>query len=293
MATMFSTLGRTPNALELGFLMGSRMPVTAYGAPSLGLLTAPTIGDTLQFITDIQRLSMPLIDFGYEADGSEGRFIIGFRCPVDSPAEALIVAMCVSAIEHEIARRSGTIGNFARLELTAGSRGAETSYRNWLGRVPITDASVNALVFSRDVLELPNAYADPDTFDSIRRTATKWMEPRDCDGALQVRVRDAVRSNIASPPPLGRIAITLGMTPRQLRQCLQRERTSYQAIVRACRIEYARNLLPDASLSRIADSLGYSDLSAFSHAFYRWTGKSPSAFRNELMMRNPQGRDCV
>lgn len=171
LASLFSTLGRLPNAVERGFLIGTRMPVTGYGAASLGMLTAPTIGDTLQFIADIQRATLPLVDFGFDANASEGRFTISFRCPIDREAEVLIVALFIATIEAELARRSGRIGNFAQLELTPSSCGTETSYRNWLGRVPSTDAAVNTLVFTRAVLDLSNTYADRETFDSIRAAA--------------------------------------------------------------------------------------------------------------------------
>lgn len=291
MAALFSTLGRVPNAIERGFLIGTRMPVTAYGAASLGMLTAPTIGDTLQFIADIQYAAVPLLDFGYLANDSEGRLTIRFRCPIDREAEALIVAMCIAAIECELARRSGRIGNFSRLELTASSRGAETSYRNWLGRMPSTDAAANTLVFTRAVLDLPNIYADRDSFDSIQRAASKWARPRECGVALQDRVQDLIRANIANPPSLAQMAKALNLTPRQFRQCLQRERTSYQAIIRASRIECTSALLPNTSLSQIAERLGYSDLSAFSHAFFRWTGRTPSAYRSELLSRGSESED--
>jgi AraC-like DNA-binding protein len=58
-----------------------------------------------------------------------------------------------------------------------------------------------------------------------------------------------------------------GTTFRDVQQSLLRER----AIVR----------LLDRSLTvgQIAIDLGYSDLGNFSHAFKRWTGQSPSEFR--------------
>ena len=125
----------------------------------------------MQFIADIRRTTFPLLVFGYDASASEGHFTIGFRCPIDREAEALVVALCIAAIESELARRSGRIGNFARLELTPSSRGTETSSRHWLGRVPGTSASVNTLVFTRAVLDLPNTYADSEIFDGIRLIA--------------------------------------------------------------------------------------------------------------------------
>ena len=52
-------------------------------------------------------------------------------------------------------------------------------------------------------------------------------------------------------------------------------------------------LTVEEALSLIAERLGYSDLSAFSHAFYRWTGKSPSAFRSEMLARDAKSSDSI
>jgi len=281
MAGLFTMLGRLRDAVELGFLIGGRVPGTAYGVLSLGMLTAPTIGDALRFVADVHQVVVPLIDLAYEETASEGRFTIGFRCPIDSVGEALVVAVCTAAIEGEIARRSGRAGNFTRLELTSSSKGAESSYRKRLSLMPYTEGQSNTLIFGRAALDLPNVHADVDTFNSVVRACAERAELRGCGAPLQARVREAVMSGIGAPPSQQRLAKILGLTPRQLRVQLERERTSYQAIIRDCRAEYARALLqnPSLSLSRIADRLGYSDLSAFSHAFCRWTGKSPSAFR--------------
>ena len=48
------------------------------------------------------------------------------------------------------------------------------------------------------------------------------------------------------------------------------------------RLERARDLLASTTmnLSQIADSLGYADAANFTRAFKRWTGLSPSHFRN-------------
>ncbi len=292
-ANLFTTLGRLPNAVELGFQIGARVPVTAYGVLSLGALTAPTVGAALRFIADVHHLAVPLVDCAYAESASEGRLTIGFRCPIDCAGEALIVAVCTAAIDAEIARRSGRSGNIARLELTPSSKGAETSYRKCLSLTPNTDGKSNTLVFARAVLDLPNMHADIDTFNSIVRACAARADFQVCGSMLKDRVREAIMSGIAAPPSQERLAKALNLTPRQLRIRLERERTSYQEIIRSCRIEYASALLqnPSLSLSQLADRLGYSDLSAFSHAFYRWTGKSPSAFRSERFARRAPSWD--
>jgi len=52
-------------------------------------------------------------------------------------------------------------------------------------------------------------------------------------------------------------------------------------LVNAARKELALHYLDDHSvpLTDVADSLGYSELSAFSRAFRGWTGMSPQRFR--------------
>lgn len=285
MTGLFSTLGRMRNAAELGLQIGGRMPVTAYGVLCLGVLTAPTIRDALRFVSDAQHVETPLINMSYSETSSEGSLTIGFRCLIDGAGEALIVAMCIAAIECEIARRSGRNGNLARLELTSSSRGSEASYRKLLSLTPHTDGQSNKLVFSRAILDMPNPGGDIDTFNSVLKASMEGTELRGSRASLQQQVREVIMSGIGAPPSQDRLAKLLGLTPRQLRLRLDREGTSYQTIIRDCRTEYASALFknPLMSLSQIAERLGYSDLSAFSHSFYRWTGKSPSTFRGEIL----------
>lgn len=288
MAGLATMLACRPNGIELGFRIGGRVPVTAFGVLSLGILTAPTVGHALRFVAGFCHMGMPLIDFGYRETASEGRFTIGFRCPIDGAGEALVVAMCAAVIETEVARRSGRAGNFMRLELTPSSKGAEASYRKSLSLTPHTDGSTNTLVIGRAVLDVPNLHADIDTFNSVVNACTERAAAELGEAPLQDRVREVIMTGIGAPLSLERLAKRLDLTPRQLRVRLEKERTSYQAIIRECRTEYASAMLRNASLSLspIADRLGYSDTSAFSHAFYRWTGKSPSAFRTEMQSRS-------
>lgn len=284
MANLFSTLGRLPNAVELGFQIGRNMPMTAYGTLSLGALTAPTVRDTLRFIANAHYLQAPLINLSFEETASVGRFTIGFRCPIDNAAEALIVAMCTASIEREIARNCGRTNNLSQLELTPSSKEAKAIYRKSVSLMPHTNGTCNTLVFERAVLDLPNIHADIDTFNSVVDACVAQTELQACGASLQHQVREVIMSEIGDPPALERLAKTLRLTPRQLRAGLDRENTNYQVIIRECRTEYASVLFknPSLSLSQIAYRLGYSDLSAFSHSFYRWTGKSPSAFRMDI-----------
>lgn len=287
MAEVFGLLGRLPNAVDLGFLIGGRLPLTAYGALSLGVLAAPTVSQALRLAAEVHNLMALLTTYTYEENASEGRLSIGFRCPVSNTAEALAVATCAATFEREIAHHSGRSANFARLELTPSSKGNEQSYRRRLGLVPHTNSKSNTLVFARDTLDLPNERADNDTFLSVVRACREMAEHQAGSSPIVERVRQAVQSEIGALPSQEGLARALNLTPRQLRARLAKMGTNYQEIVRDCRISYSLTLLrnPALTLTQIAERLGYLDQSTFSHAYYRWTGKRPSDLRIEAPSR--------
>ena len=78
-----------------------------------------------------------------------------------------------------------------------------------------------------------------------------------------------------------RIAGYLSITPRTLQRRLKTEGTSYKLLLEEVRFTIASRYLLDsrASLTTLADMLGYSELSAFSNAFKSKTGLSPRQWR--------------
>ncbi len=74
------------------------------------------------------------------------------------------------------------------------------------------------------------------------------------------------------------------MSPRTLQRRLREESTSFQDVVDSVREELARITManPKYSLGEVAYLLGFSEISAFTRAFKRWTGMTPSRWRDEL-----------
>ena len=64
-------------------------------------------------------------------------------------------------------------------------------------------------------------------------------------------------------------------------RCLQRQGLSYSEVVDAVRKEAACTAVTDTddTFADIAQSLGFSEASAFNRAFKRWTGHSPGEWR--------------
>jgi len=99
---------------------------------------------------------------------------------------------------------------------------------------------------------------------------------------VAARCKAVVLERLASgESPEGEVARVLHMSRRTLQRKLAEEDLTYQQLVDDTRRDLALRYLedPGKSLTEITFLLGFSGQSAFTRAFRRWTGKSPSAYR--------------
>ena len=95
-----------------------------------------------------------------------------------------------------------------------------------------------------------------------------------------------VENAISSLLPHGRVVVdqvarSLGMSKRSLARRLSDEGLNFTEVLQQLRRDLAVRYLNDPKLqiSEIAWLLGFNEVSAFTHAFKRWTGKTPSRMR--------------
>jgi AraC-like DNA-binding protein len=97
---------------------------------------------------------------------------------------------------------------------------------------------------------------------------------------------DRVRAVIIDILPSGRVddervAEHLSMSVRNLQRRLKARETTFRQLLEGIRKDLALTYVLDADIElvEVAFFLGFSDQSAFSRAFKRWTGRTPSDFR--------------
>jgi AraC-like DNA-binding protein len=78
------------------------------------------------------------------------------------------------------------------------------------------------------------------------------------------------------------IARQLGVSQRTLARRLAMEKLNFSTVLENLKIDLARRYLAenDLSISQIAWLLGYQEVSSFTHAFKRWSGKTPRQVRS-------------
>ncbi|MBZ0334156.1 AraC family transcriptional regulator [Marinobacter sp. AL4B] len=103
------------------------------------------------------------------------------------------------------------------------------------------------------------------------------------DESLRSRIQALLaRHDYVDMPGLTTLGELLHMTPRNIGRKLQDEGTSLRKIKEAQRREHAVRLMTTENLSiaEVSEQLGFSETAAFSRAFKRWTGCSPTRWQS-------------
>lgn len=97
--------------------------------------------------------------------------------------------------------------------------------------------------------------------------------------SVQKEITYRLPDNLAS---IENVAQALGKSVRSLQRDLELEGTSFSSTLEQTKKELANKYLLDTdfNVSEIAFMLGFSDVSAFTRASYRWFGESPRAYRH-------------
>lgn len=141
--------------------------------------------------------------------------------------------------------------------------------------------SSNQLIFAEESLTRTLATGN----NALAEQNDKLVEDYLCKMKMQ-DIRGQVRSALIELMPLGittldGVAHSLAMPPRTLQYKLNQQGTTLQELRDKIREDLARQYLQYSRqpFTQIAYSLGFSDPAHFNRAFKRWSGETPTAFR--------------
>jgi AraC-like DNA-binding protein len=157
-----------------------------------------------------------------------------------------------------------------------------TEHVRLLGVVPTFGGRYNEMRFDAALLrrEVPDADRSLVPIVEQRLQEVVGVDAREEPWLRDLRFRIASRL-CDGHPSLAALAPDLGVSARTLQRRLADRGLVWRDLVQATRLRLATRYLEesDTDLTEVAFLLGYAEQSAFTHAFRRWTRKSPGAHR--------------
>lgn len=152
-------------------------------------------------------------------------------------------------------------------------------------RAPVQfGAAEDVLAFASADLDQPLDDANPELAAHNEAVLQKRLDALQPD-TVSRRLRRALEQCLPNGEPSAEVlAHGLHLSLRSLQRHLSDEGCSYEQVLAETRHGLAVQYLRDAacSISEIAYLLGFADSSSFSRAFKRWSGQSPSQYRDSL-----------
>ena len=256
-----------------------------HGPISLALMSAPTLGDSLDAFIAYFPARVPYLHLQGRSDGAH--FRTEMRALIDLGAgRALLMETPLLILERYLANVYLIDPREARVDLDYPPTAHAEHYPRYFDCPVRFDAEHTALVIPTAWRAIPN----------LGYTAATWAHARQqCEGLLGASVeRDTLgqlHSYLAAAldiadrpralPTLAEAAAHLFITPRTLIRRLRRLGTTYQALTDALLREHACELLANEQLKvkEVAAALGVDNPANFGKAFKRWTGLTPGAWR--------------
>jgi len=157
-------------------------------------------------------------------------------------------------------------------------------------KAPISfDQKTTSIVFERKLLDSTIKLNNPHLLNVLTDYAEKLLKKISTKGNTQDQVRRFIKHNLEDNDALDvkLAAKKLNMSRHTLYRKLKKEGVSFQSLAEEVRQAEAKRHLKEnnISISEVAYLLGFSELSAFSRAFKRWTGESPAQFRTNAISK--------
>ncbi|MGH1344238.1 MAG: AraC family transcriptional regulator [Nannocystales bacterium] len=255
--------------------------------PSLATLvfqSAPTLGDALAALVRYERLNFDLADEPLSAvvvDGEVAHVVLDAdRAAIVPPPGAV-----VDSFHGVLTLGRATTGHPVEAVSIDVRHPLPDNPARWEAalRGPIRFGMPHDRLTLRTAdLRRPHPMASPTLSAIVTAHADRKLAALGSGDDLLTRLREEIRYGLPTAAVgVAQLATAVGLGPRTLQRRLAEHGSSVRTLVdeerRALALRYVAQ--PSTSLIDIALLLGFSEQSAFSRAFQRWTGHSPRTYR--------------
>jgi AraC-like DNA-binding protein len=265
----------------LGFTLAREFDPRELGLLYYVMASSQTLGNALKRVARYSKITNDAVVVGYQ-EGN--RLIISLSYSgVPRHSDRHQIEFCMFAVLRLCRVLTGQNLVPQHFWISHHRSGANSEMVRFVGTKVEFGADKDEFALNLNARELPLIHADTHLNDLLLKYCEVALADRRGDiSQLRTRVENAISSLL----PHGRVLVedvagSLGMSERTLARRLSDEGLNFTEILQQLRRDLAVRYLDDRKLhvSKIAWLLGFHEVSAFTHAFKRWTGKAPSQMR--------------
>ena len=197
--------------------------------------------------------------------------------PYAAPQEDAILALTISILRMNFQQELLPDA----VSFSHGQPECIDAYTNLFQSQVIFDRPICNLALSLSVVDIPLPSGHEQLVKAQEQIMNQYLATltkEDLSTKVQQLIVEHLPSGDAS---LESTASELYMSPRTLQRLLHNEGKTFLSLLNETREKIARQYVCDKNknMTEVAFVLGFSDQSAFSRSFKRWTGKSPTQYR--------------
>lgn len=275
-----NTLQLTGNPI-IGLKLGEPFVPQRYGLFGYALLSAETFRHALAITENFGRLTFSFFSFRFGVDGNRAWFSMAEPPTLDANILRLYVDRDMSAARVDFEEILGRPLELQEVLLPHDGAPRPEAYREHFGCDVAFKAEDARLYFDSELLDLPLPQSDPESTRHLQQQCQMLIAKLSRHTNFVDEVRMLILERPAYFPDISYVAEKLGMSTRTLRRRLKEQGGSYRELLDEARYGLAREYLAGTELpmDEISRLVGYTEPGSFSHAFRRWSGESPSAWR--------------
>jgi AraC-like DNA-binding protein len=266
----------------LALRVGQDMHLTAFGMVGFALLSSASLRDALEVANQFAVLMNLKHRLHLAVDGESAHILLAESFPLlgaDKHYSTLLELAKVLTLLGDILGHSF---NATQVSLNlAGDADQALAISRTLGAPAYLNSTENRITFPSVFVDQPLPQSHAITHQSCRAVCQDQMKELSQRYDLCFQVQKMLLATPEHIPSLTDVAARLHLSPRTLRRKLEVTDSSYNQILEEVRKKLAIRYLLDTPLTTeaISEKLSYSDAANFRHAFKRWTGTAPRAFR--------------
>lgn len=260
----------------------ANFPITSHGVIGMLAITSSTLGEALQCAIDFFSVVMPA--YSIQQHKLRNKIHLVFEQHYDfgeiTPFFTEIVIVALLQIQPFLTQLPT---ERPEIHFTHPPFGLTSDYEKAFYATFVFNSSQNKIVLSKESLNIALVAPSPTSHMMLKSSLAQQFRTQSHHHPVMQEVKQHLKKAIRESKILDAqmLANLMSISARTLSRRLKCEGYTLPQLQTKVRMEYAEILLleTDKNIGQISNTVGFQDATAFTRAFKRYTGKTPTALR--------------